>query len=75
MRIVGRILLWALVVVLVLALALSVWWLWIVRRSFPQTTGSVDVPGLSAPVTVQRDAHGIPNIYADTTEDLFFAQG
>ena len=26
-------------------------------------------------MTVVRDANGIPNIYADTTEDLFFAQG
>ena len=75
MRIVGRILVWALVLVLVLALALSVWWWWMVRRSFPQTQGTIDVPGLSAPVTIQRDGHGIPNIYADTTEDLFFAQG
>jgi len=75
MRIVGRILIWALVLLLVLALVLSVWWLWMVRRSFPQTAGTVDVPGLSAPVTVVRDDMGIPNIYADTTEDLFFAQG
>jgi penicillin amidase len=48
---------------------------WTVRRSFPQTEGSVELVGLNAPVTVIRDEHGIPQIYADTSEDLFFAQG
>ena len=46
-----------------------------VRRSFPQTSGTIDVPGLEAEVQVVRDAHGVPQIYADTAEDLFFAQG
>jgi penicillin amidase len=46
-----------------------------VRASFPQLSGSVKVPGLSAPVDVKRDAQGIPQVYADTPEDLFKAQG
>lgn len=46
-----------------------------VRASFPQTTGSLQLEGLSAPVTVKRDANGIPQLYADTAEDLFRAQG
>ncbi|GAA2385652.1 penicillin acylase family protein [Streptomyces glaucosporus] len=46
-----------------------------VRASFPQTTGSLQLDGLSAPVTVKRDANGIPQLYADTAEDLFRAQG
>ena len=75
MHVVGKILVWFLIALLVLVLALSAWFFWMTRRSFPHTAGTVDVPGLSAPVTVQRDAYGIPNIYADTTEDLFFAQG
>jgi penicillin G amidase len=75
MRIVGRILVWALVLVLVLALAFSAWFVWISRRSFPQVAGTVDVPGLAAPVTIVRDANGIPNLYAESPEDLFFAQG
>lgn len=33
------------------------------------------MPGLSRPVTVLRDPWGIPHIYAETQEDLFFAQG
>jgi penicillin amidase len=46
-----------------------------VRASFPQTSGEVAVPGLVAPVTVSRDDLGIPDIYAESVADLFFAQG
>jgi hypothetical protein len=35
----------------------------------------VTLPGLSAPVTVYRDSHGIPQVYASTPADLFRAQG
>jgi penicillin amidase len=31
--------------------------------------------GLSAPVTIRRDAHGVPHIEAATQDDLFVAQG
>lgn len=47
----------------------------LVRRSFPQTSGTIEVPGLAGRVDVVRDDRGIPQIYADTTEDLMFAQG
>ncbi|HSK80311.1 MAG TPA: penicillin acylase family protein [Thermoanaerobaculia bacterium] len=40
-----------------------------------QTSGTISVPGLSRPVTVLRDPWGIPHIYAETQDDLFFAQG
>ncbi|MFD7449064.1 penicillin acylase family protein [Kitasatospora sp. NPDC059827] len=46
-----------------------------VRASFPEVDGTVKVAGLSAPVDVKRDANGIPQLYADTGEDLFRAQG
>ena len=46
-----------------------------VRRSFPQTDGEIEVPGLGAKVEVLRDEHGIPQVYADTSDDLFYAQG
>ncbi|MBA3232577.1 MAG: penicillin acylase family protein [Propionibacteriales bacterium] len=48
---------------------------WTVHRSMPQTEGTIDVVGLDSEVTVIRDANGIPQIYADTADDLFFAQG
>ncbi|MCW2839653.1 MAG: penicillin acylase family protein [Aeromicrobium sp.] len=46
-----------------------------IRRSFPDTTGEVQISALGADVTVKRDGKGIPQIYADTPEDLFLAQG
>jgi len=41
----------------------------------PQIEGSIDVPGLQADVEVIRDPWGVPHIYADNMDDLFFAQG
>jgi penicillin amidase len=44
-------------------------------RAFPPTTGSLQLAGLSAPVTVSRDVNGLVRIAADTPADLFLAQG
>ncbi|MFF5976451.1 penicillin acylase family protein [Streptomyces sp. NPDC012769] len=68
------------VLVLVLALVAGVgcgayWGVSTVRGSFPQTTGTIRLDALSAPVEVKRDAQGVPQIYADTEADLFRAQG
>jgi len=46
-----------------------------VRASYPQLSGELRVPGLIDEVEVIRDERGIPQIYASTMEDLFFAQG
>ncbi|MFD9371065.1 penicillin acylase family protein [Streptomyces sp. NPDC060020] len=69
-------------IVLVLVLALfaglgygAYWGVDSVRASFPQTTGSLKVPGLTGTVDVKRDANGIPQLYADNDDDLFRAQG
>ncbi len=40
-----------------------------------QLSGTIVVKGLHEPVEVLRDTWGIPHIYAENTEDLFFAQG
>ena len=40
-----------------------------------QTTGRIELDGLKQPVEVIRDRWGVPHIYAQTTDDLFFAQG
>jgi penicillin amidase len=45
------------------------------RRPLPRTRGTVRLPGLKGPVEVLRDRWGVPHIYADAAEDLFFAQG
>jgi penicillin G amidase len=44
-------------------------------QSLAQIEGELTVPGLSASVEVIRDRWGVPHIYAQNTEDLFFAQG
>ncbi len=46
-----------------------------VRKPMPQTDGEIRVPGLDGEVEVLRDDNGIPQIYADTSHDLFYAQG
>jgi penicillin G amidase len=45
------------------------------HASFPQTSGTLHIAGLSDAVTVQRDSSGIPQIYATTPSDLFLAEG
>ena len=41
----------------------------------PQVDGTLHVGGLSQPVTVRRDAHGVPHITAANMDDLVVAQG
>ena len=45
------------------------------RDSLPQLDGAISIPGLSAPVSVQRDNHGVPYIHAASLDDLVIAQG
>lgn len=47
----------------------------ITKAALPQLDGEIEIAGLSAPVTVRRDAHGVPHIEAATQDDLFVAQG
>src|ERR1700716_1950050 len=70
-----RILLWiGFAVVLILAFGAGYAYL-AARSALPQLDGHLQIHGLSAPVTVTRDAHGVPTIEAGTLEDVFFAQG
>jgi len=74
-----RILLWSagsLLALLLIAVCAGVLWLRSAAiAALPVLDGDVHLTGLSAPVTVQRDAHGVPHIEAATEEDLFMAQG
>lgn len=70
-----RILAGLLVVVLVVGVAAAGFGWWTVRRSWPQTEGTINLAGLQNSVDVLRDERGISQIYADNTADLFFAQG
>ena len=67
-----------LLLLLVVAAAVFTAGLWLKHKmqdSLPQLDGSVLTPGLSAPVTVRRDQHGVPHIEAANLDDLLFAQG
>jgi penicillin G amidase len=41
----------------------------------PQLDGTVTVHGIHAPVTIVRDAHGVPHISATNEHDAWFGQG
>ncbi|MFJ9414566.1 penicillin acylase family protein [Streptomyces sp. NPDC101227] len=72
----GRLVAITVVLLLVAGIGFGAYWsVSTVRASFPETTGSLNLPGLTNPVTVARDGNGIPQIYADTDADLFRAQG
>ncbi len=45
------------------------------ERALASIDGELAVPGLKAPVEVIRDEWGVPHIYAENDDDLFFAQG
>ena len=64
-----------LAVVVLLVIALSGYGVYTVRASYPQTAGTLQLPGLVASVSVQRDALGVPRIIASNVHDLFYAQG
>lgn len=64
------------IVILICIIAvLLLWLLSIARSALPTIDGAIAVAGLSAPVSVTRDGHGVPTIDALNTGDLFFAQG
>lgn len=71
----SRTLLGVLFFVCIIVVAAALVGFFTVRRSFPQTSGTIHLAGLKRPVTVYRDHFGIPQIYASNTHDLFFAQG
>lgn len=64
-----------LILLVLLVVALAVVLTGVVRQSWPQTNGELRLNGLGGRVEVIRDARGVPHIYADSTDDLFRAQG
>ena len=45
------------------------------RAAVPEYTGTIHLKGLKSEVAVRTDDHGVPHIFADNEQDLFFAQG
>jgi penicillin amidase len=74
-----RVLLWSFAgLVLIAALGVTAGVLWLrsaEMAALPVLDGEIQIAGLSAPVTVRRDGHGVPHIEAATQDDLFLAQG
>src|ERR1700733_168791 len=79
-----RIVLWLftglLLVVLLSAAAGLVWLRAAEKTALPVLDGELHInsstsTGISAPVSVRRDGHGVPHIEAATQDDLFTAQG
>ena len=64
-----------LLVVVLAAAGVSLWFFGAARAALPQLDGTVSAPGLSSPVQVVRDQQGVPHIRAHNLDDLFFAQG
>lgn len=44
-------------------------------RRLPIAQGTVEVPGLTAPLRIGRDRWGVPHIYAETGRDAWFGVG
>ena len=61
---------------LLIAACAGVLWLRAAEKAaLPVLDGEIHTAGLSAPVVVERDGHGVPHIAAVTQDDLFVAQG
>ena len=64
-----------LAVLLLAAIGLAAWGHRSLRASLPQLDGEARVPGLSAPVIVERDADGVPTIRGASRADVARAMG
>lgn len=62
-----------LLLALIVVVALAAWWL--LRGSLAQLDGELALPGLSAPVSIQRDALGVVTIDAANETDMARALG
>src|SRR5215469_17148917 len=47
----------------------------LMRRPLPKVKGELSFPGLHEPVEIITDRYGVPHIYAQNEDDLYFAQG
>src|SRR3954470_7972011 len=63
------------VLVAVVALVVVGGWWFLFRAALPRTSGTIRAAELTAPVDIIRDEWGVPHLYANTIEDVCFAQG
>ena len=67
----GRVLLVLLLMLLLGSAGLTLW----LRTSLPQVEGERVIAAGGAPVTIARDAHGVPHIRAESLNDAYMAIG
>ena len=60
---------------LILIVALAAGLAWLAASTFSHEKGERRVAGLSAPVSIERDSHGVPTIRAASPEDALFGLG
>ncbi|MGD2048748.1 MAG: penicillin acylase family protein [Chloroflexota bacterium] len=75
MSLITKVVLALLGVFVLVVLAIFIFGIITVRRPFPEHEGTLALEGLQAEVEIYRDEFGIPHIYAQNQEDMFFAQG
>ncbi|HEY0809263.1 MAG TPA: penicillin acylase family protein, partial [Longimicrobiales bacterium] len=68
-------LLLALLALLALALILVLGGLWYIKRTKPDYTADVTSARVINDVEVWHDSAGVPHVWAQTEEDMLFAQG
>jgi penicillin amidase len=71
----GNALLWILAILALLVALLAALLGWGMWRSRPIAEGAVVAAGLSAPVTIARDADGVPTLTGSSRADLAYALG
>jgi penicillin amidase len=70
-----RIVLWLSAAILAVLAGAVAYAYFVAHSALPQLDGKLQIHGLSAPVMITRDSHGVPAIEAANLDDLFFAQG
>ena len=58
---------------ILVAAAVAVWVY--AQRASPRVDGALVLPGAQAPIVIERDAHGIPTIRAQSAHDAWFGLG
>ena len=65
----------SMIVVVVMATMLGGWAYWTIARSVPLLDGEIEIAGLASPVTIERDALGVPTIHGSNRLDVAHALG
>ena len=65
----------ALLIIVTLGVSLLIFYHIFFRLPLPEYSGTIVLTGLQSDVEVRYDSYGVPHIFAENDEDLFFAQG